>query len=226
MRTLVIPDVHTKFWLVERILKEPHDQAVWLGDFFDDWGDTPEIAEQTALALMRMQKESKKDDVFLLGNHDGMYLWPEVAQKLACSGFTPAKAKAIKAAINVKEVRQRFKLHTTVDGWLLSHAGLHVYHRNPRLMEEQGEILKDLAEGRVHMALHAGRSRGGNALHGGINWLDWREFEPIEGVRQICGHTQGAEVRQKGENYCIDTGLRNYAVIEDGRVEIKETPRG
>jgi len=87
---------------------------------------------------------------------------------------------------------------------------------------------------------------------GGCTWADWDEFKPIEGVNQIVGHTPHACARVKylkkhrsshkqisiinsifenqkpsddkilSLNYCIDCGGHKYAVIQDGKVEIKQ----
>ena len=77
----------------------------------------------------------------------------------------------------------------------------------------------------LHPLLRAGWVRGGDQAKGGCTWLDWdEEFEDIPGVPQIVGHTIGKEPRWKGASLCLDTQLRHYAVIEDGKVTVKETP--
>jgi hypothetical protein len=135
----------------------------------------------------------------------------------------------IRAAIDIKKVRQRFQLYTEVDGYFISHAGLHPFHDKYALRVHPEIILAQLAEGKVDQCLRAGVSRGGNIRVGGIDWLDWDEFEPIPGMNQICGHTPRPEVRyregDRSRNFCIDTQLRHYAVIEDGQVTIKTKDR-
>lgn len=87
---------------------------------------------------------------------------------------------------------------------------------------------------------------------GGMTWADWNEFKPTWGINQIVGHTPDGFVRVKylkkwkdtakeirvvnkffedegpkedkilSLNYCIDTASHHYAVIENGKVTIKE----
>lgn len=225
MKTLLIPDIHTHVDIaIKMIQSEPHDRAIFLGDWFDEFGDDQDIAAKTATRL-EAAIEGRKDDIFLLGNHDVMYLFSESSAVTACSGFTEAKARAIRAAIDIKKVRERFRLYTEIDGYFISHAGLHPFHDKYMLRHNPETILAMLAEGKVAQCLRAGVSRGGNIRVGGIDWLDWNEFEPIPGMNQICGHTPAAEVRYRegkdSKNWCIDTQLRHYAVIDNGVVKIK-----
>ncbi len=49
-RILVLGDVHNKWVEAEKILSDlesHYDQAVLLGDYFDDFGDTPRLAAET-----------------------------------------------------------------------------------------------------------------------------------------------------------------------------------
>lgn len=76
---LVIPDVHLKFNIMYPIIKEitsKHkvDQLVFLGDYFDDWGQQTnnQLYQETCDYLMKLNKEY--NCIFLLGNHDVPYL--------------------------------------------------------------------------------------------------------------------------------------------------------
>ena len=76
---LVIPDVHLKFNIMYPIIKEitsKHkvDQLIFLGDYFDDWGQQTnnKLYQETCDTLLKLNKEY--DCVFLLGNHDVPYL--------------------------------------------------------------------------------------------------------------------------------------------------------
>lgn len=70
----------------------------------------------------------------------------------------------------------------------------------------------------------------GGPVHviGGPMTLNWNwEFEPIEGVNQIVGHTCGPKVREKSgpssQNWCIDvhnTGVVGW--IENGEFRIEQ----
>ena len=46
MTTLVIPDLHHRVAAAEEwIARYPADRVVFLGDYFDDFDDTPKMAE-------------------------------------------------------------------------------------------------------------------------------------------------------------------------------------
>jgi hypothetical protein len=86
-----------------------------------------------------------------------------------------------------------------------------------------------------HWFYYAGRSRGGPKKGGGIVWLDFKqEFQPIEGLKQIVGHTYHKNGRVNPhhldgnvnpadcDNLCIDNGLNEYIVFSNGKLEIKK----
>ncbi len=215
-RILIIPDVHTQIRRAEWALANiEHDRVVWLGDWFDDFGDSVESNRLTALWLRNRMDTTQ--DVFLLGNHDAPYLWPEV-RGLLCSGHTREKRTVINEVLP-RTYRKRFSLFFLEDerGFLLSHAGLHPSFgltKEQQLRTEVWECLDHLENGLMHPLVGAGVIRGGSQPYGGITWLDWREIEPI-GWKQIVGHTRGVEPRCSGDNWCIDTHLRHCAVLED-----------
>jgi hypothetical protein len=82
-----------------------------------------------------------------------------------------------------------------------------------------------LNRGEQHFLLGRGVSRSGDQRIGGICWMDWDELVPIPGLNQLVGHTPDKSVRHKNtptsRNICLDTNLRNYAVFDGGKLEIK-----
>lgn len=236
MTTLVIPDVHTKWQLAEHIRTTvPYDRCVFLGDVFDDFNDTIEITRDTAEWYKRML--TAPTTLMLLGNHDAQYLWPHI-RGLRCSGFSDAKALIIKEVFdnNFQVAYDNLHLYTIADKWLLSHAGWDRawLKQGLRSLENHldhmvNQVWAGLEAGIMPYLLNAGPERGGYATVGGPTWVDWSTLEITPGVNQITGHTFRREVRTKrynttSMNYCIDTGLRNYALIEDGVVTICNSP--
>lgn len=231
LRTLVIPDVHHQTSVVDEILaRESFDRVVFLGDYFDDSHDNPDRARETALWLK--QRLTTPEFTFLFGNHDLPYRF--AVPELACSGFHPAKAEAIAEVLGEADW-DRLRLHTWVDGFLLSHAGWNAAfaEADGRVTRESvdaicAECLQDLARGRMHPLAAAGPSRGGPAAVGGIVWQDWRELEPIAGLPQIVGHTPDLEVRYKhaplGTAACLDTRLCFVGILEDSVLQERTTP--
>jgi len=140
--------------------------------------------------------------------------------------------------ILTKEDWNRVKWHIIVDEYLITHAGLlpaHVEHLEDKSLESINDFLnrqtvkanKAMASGVNHWFWSAGQARGGFARHSGIVWTDWNyEFEPIPGIAQICGHSNGRNIRQFGvvhpDNWCIDCHLNEYLIIENGKLEIKK----
>ena len=114
MRTLIIPDLHHHTENAEHWLNSQRfDRVIFLGDYFDDFGDNVNDARRTALWLRRRMEHT--DDVFLLGYHDAAYLFPECAA-LYCPGFTKAKARGIHEILRPEHWR-RFRLATVEQGW-------------------------------------------------------------------------------------------------------------
>ena len=107
MKTLIIPDLHNHIEHAEYWLATQHyDRVVFLGDFFDDFGDGPVDAKRTAAWVRTRIAET--EDLFLRRNHDGSYMFPENPQ-LYCPGFTVAKAKAVRKVLGPEHWR-RFRL--------------------------------------------------------------------------------------------------------------------
>ncbi|MGF1656212.1 MAG: metallophosphoesterase family protein [Verrucomicrobiales bacterium] len=219
-RILVIPDVHhhvgnAEYWL--RTMS--YDQVVFLGDYFDDFGDSPQLTQSTA-AWIREHMLAQPDWVFLLGNHDLAYL-ADPDDRVIAPGFTLAKRQAMEGELP-RGWLSRFRLgHWAAPDLLLSHAGLHPgwlrrqVHQEAASLIEQAE--QDLARSQYHQLLSWGQDRGGLSSHqrvGGILWMDWGSLIPLSFCHQIVGHTPGWTVRHKTHgasvNLCLD--VRNAEV--------------
>lgn len=222
-RTLIIPDIHHKTAIADEVLgRESYDGAVFLGDYFDDFDDTPEDARRTAEWLRAHAGDSRL--TFLFGNHDIPYRF--TAEGIDCPGFEIDKWMAVLQVLT-EACWDRFRLHAWVDGHLLTHAGWNRHFADahglvtPALIDDLcAECLRDLNNGRMHPLVAAGRSRGGREACGGVTWQDWRELEPVPAMRQIVGHTPDLRVRHKdsggGTAICLDTRLLHYGCLENG----------
>ena len=182
---------------------------VSLGDWFDSWTGDVKEAQATAQFL----KNQTKDWTLVIGNHDVSYGWGP-----GCSGWTLAKHKAINSILSPEDWG-RFVPSTKVGPYLCTHAGVHrVFWDTFRDVQlgEVGKYLKGPLWG-------AGWDRGGDQAHGGIVWCDWRNLDPPNTIKQICGHTPAVEVRYKhGKDVvCLDTSLRHYAIWDGKTLEIR-----
>jgi hypothetical protein len=233
---LIVPDVHEKIVKLKRIL-ELYSEVAWvlfLGDFLDSFDGLTEYTHETCKWLADNVENPKYR--FLYGNHDIHYAWPMGG--LVCSGYTIAKQKVVTQYLR-RDQWNHFRLMAWVgkgeNEWLCTHAGLHPNLLHPvngfehnALLEMEERALRRLTLSQVDELVAAGRARGGRAIVGGVDWLDWNlEFEPIEGLNQIVGHTIGKTVREKhtsgSRNYCIDTNLNHVVLVgDDGRINIEE----
>ena len=218
-RLLIIPDLHHHIENAEHwIATQPFDRVVFLGDYFDDYHDSVSDARRTAFWLK--QRMVTTQDIFLLGNHDAAYLFPETPE-LFCPGFTPAKAKGIHEILR-PEHWQRFQLAHAEGDWLMSHAGFY-----PTWLESI-TIPNILARCETAMLL-AARRKVDSMLHAdkfcGPLWMDWDNLLPIRGIHQIVGHTPDDRVREKttaySQNRCLDVknGMA-AALLVDGKLTV------
>ncbi len=228
MRTLIIPDLHhhtghADHWLAT----QRHDRVVFLGDYFDDYGDNVNDARRTALWLR--ERMEKTGDVFLLGNHDIAYMFPR-SPELFCPGFTAAKARGIGEILRPGHW-QRFRLAHAEQGWLLSHAGFHpVWIKEPtveRILKRCDQAMQKARRRVFDPILGAGAERGGPQCYGGPLWMDFDSLIPIPDLHQIVGHTPGGEVRAKlapkSRNYCLDVGNASVAaILLNGKLKVLE----
>lgn len=191
---LIIPDIHNRWKLAERIIAQfPKGYTVvFLGDYFDSFGDSPEVARETAEWLK--DSLSKKDRIHLEGNHDSSYRY----NFMYCSGYEVAKHQEIKkvlSALDWDKLKLFYKIPKT--DFVLSHAGLHPFvFEHPVLGMDINDIQDkcnkavDYAKcGVLSDVYAAGRSVGGRHPVGGITWLRWWDLKPITGLNQIVGHT-------------------------------------
>ena len=226
MRTLIIPDLHHRTDHAEHWLAtQRHDRVVFLGDYFDGFGDDVSDARRTAFWLR--DRIEKTDDIFLLGNHDVPYMFPRDPQ-LFCPGFTAAKARGIGEILRPAHW-QRFRLAHAEQGWLLSHAGFHpVWIKEPtveRILKRCDQAMQHAKRRVVDPILGAGEDRGGLQRFGGPLWMDWDNLLPIPKINQIVGHTPDEDVREKitpdSRNYCLDVGNGLVAaILSNGKLKI------
>lgn len=236
MKSVIISDLHNRVdWIDDFVSKTDYDELIFLGDYFDSWGDTVAGATKTANWL-KWALDNYQNTTWLLGNHDMPYRFPWNTY-LSCPGWTPLKSRAVNEIIT-QEDWAKFKLVHVTQGFVLSHAGiLEDIFTHPikglsisTIEDECKEALVKASNGVPSPVTSAGRDRGGSVSlpGGGITWCDWNSLEPIPGFTQIVGHTIGDFVRTQyhpaGTNYCIDTNNNDIGIIEDGRFSTINNP--
>ena len=232
MTTVIFSDIHNKIDKIESDLaklkeKYNYDEVVFLGDYFDEFKDGPMDVAKTARWLR--QSLQHPDRIHLLGNHDMPYMCP-YNDAMWCPGYTPPKGRVVREEMEGMWDKMRPAYFT--QGYLLSHAGFcdslieHPIMGTPDEAELVKKAEKDLADvkaGIPALLFMPGR-RMATGMVGGITWADWDdEFEPIENVNQIVGHTPDRiKVRKllayNSTNYCMDTRGQHVGVIKDGNL--------
>jgi hypothetical protein len=247
-KVLIFSDVHMQIDRVRKIIKhEAADINVFLGDLFDTFDkelDQPDYYNVACEFLDSFQ--ANPNNVYILANHDLPYLM-KFNPSLNCSGYKPSKHRVVDKYFNCRKTWRRwFKFHVFVDDYLCTHAGLH-----PRwlgaytdgnfesidafLNHETKKAELNIELQQKHWFWAAGYARGGDYSHGGLVWMDAHdEAEPIDGVKQIYGHSHSetnkiylpqnepivADLTQ-ANNLCIDANLNEWLTITDGKMEIK-----
>jgi len=230
MKSIIIGDIHNDTISAQKICDKHTDanEIVFLGDYFDDFDDCAYNLKQTADWLL--ESLSHKNRIHMLGNHDVHYFCPN--KQIIGSGFTNGKLKEFNNH-PISKTLFNFKLSYYTQDYLCSHAGIYpslipitVKDIPVWLQFEEQKILENMKRNIISPLLKVGFSRYGSEMFGGITWLDWNEeFEPIEGLNQIVGHTRNKEVRRNFNNYCIDTKpgkgtIKQYLMIENKEVKI------
>lgn len=238
---LIVSDIHQDIRKLQTILeKELYDEVIFNGDFWDshyyeaktDWLNTIQFIKENI---------DRPNFYWIFGNHDLHYYYPNL--KLRCSGWDRTKQKFLddNFAETVQKIKSKSQYHIVLDNYLISHAGLHPAHIPSALNKDLDSVNKWLTKelthakklnqtifGPVSWIDEAGRDRGGRANHGGLVWLDWRNFIPIDNINQICGHTFQSMMKvstlktDNSINFCIDTNLNEYLLVNNGQITIKK----
>lgn len=219
---LVIPDLHLRHETAEKLIGAIKPAWVlFLGDYFDDFYDTP--AKNQAAAEWLAHSIQLPGRYHLWGNHDLHYAFPW--REIRGSGHSPAKQEVIQKVMRPHWGKLDFFATWQPQKsrpWLLSHSGLHLdltpaklKHDWPRqlkwLTAEEAHANHDLRNvGPTWMAMPGwARSVTTNQRFGGLVWGDWADFDGPSGINQLVGHTPQSAVEQldRGNRklICLDT---------------------
>lgn len=201
MKYTFVGDIHGKYELIEMAL-EKDGQIIFVGDFLDSFDRSIDDQEKCIQLVLDAIEKGKARSI--LGNHELNYIAP---RKHRCSGYSLDTDSMLMPYKN--SILYNFDPYLKLPGnWLVTHAGLDVS------MMEQLDSLDNMYDWvcDVESAAHwVGYARGGFKPCGGIFWCDFNlEFEPIEGLNQIFGHSsfKGYNIRhkkgKKSYNYNID----------------------
>lgn len=248
-KIVVFSDIHQSIDRLQEILFKESNADYFISG--DDIFDThiPELNTDWNLERTCRVYESlvlgDKRYINLHSNHTITYLYGNPLT--ICGGYSERKDRIIQGCLNtsLKKIREKTLWYCWIDDFLVSHAGLHPSHLPPFIKTDRDSISnfldKEAEKAEFHLKNNgtywlymAGRARGGLEKFGGLTWLDFNdEFEPIEGISQIMGHSSGDHIRpyhtegslnpNDWQNICIDCNLSQYLVIQDGKIEVKIT---
>ena len=221
---LIYGDIHNYCDEAEEVFSRYNDThtIVMVGDYFDNFGDSPEVARNTARWLLKSLERPNR--IHLFGNHDAAYMFSH-NQAMSCPGFSPEKNKAIRSILKDEHFRQLKLYHVIhrgrdINPILISHAGISIpnlygfkspfltkkgeqYHfLTKRTQDEHLETVAietkkffEAARGVAqHHFMHVGSAMG-EPGQGGPYWLRLDAFTPIKNIDQIVGHTPTDGVR-------------------------------
>lgn len=238
----VIGDIHNDTDKTDKILdfienKYGKIPTIFVGDYFDNFYDTPRDAERVAIWLKNSLTQSNR--IHLWGNHDLSY-YPfsnPMSKGVAfCPGFSVPKDRVINQILSKKDWDQ-LKFFTKVDDYWISHAGITEYWFRGTMDEELGvdPNLEFKLNTKIHTAfsflkeastfpsclMSVDTLRGGRYEKGGLLWNDWSNLTHIPNMNQIVGHTPSRKIlinRNEPKNSIhinVDSQLNEFLIIDN-----------
>lgn len=227
MKILVIGDIHgINNWkkIIETELD--FDKVIFIGDYFDSF-NVPYLDQMNNFKnICQFKKESDKEIILLIGNHDFHY-WRGIQDK--CSGYQKFKARIID--IELFENKELFQICYNFENFLFTHAGVSSDFLDLTFGKDSWDInnisndLNELFKYKPNSFAFNGVDNYGDDVYQTPIWI--RPNSLIKGTNQelkdkyiqIVGHTPQKEIRKEGNFYFIDA-LYNYEylLINDNEV--------
>jgi hypothetical protein len=220
---VVVGDVHAAPGGLEALLREVgaiDDEGNRLDTHFvAQLGDLLHLGHRTGEADLRtLELGTRWIDLQILGNHEGFYAFTLESCWWAGMASPDQVHPDVLATLRRQADDGRWHLAATVDGWLLTHAGVHPAYQEDlgddeataldRLTSTFAERLAD--HQRIPVIDCSGPVRGYDPAPGGVLWCDLTEIEPVAGenrLQQIVGHTPQTTPRKVGELlWAVDGG--------------------
>lgn len=198
----IIADTHLNHNNVEAwISSTKPDKVVFLGDYFDNWDDSPkENAEASAWLKESMRNPQR---IHLLGNHDIHYMDPNVKTKRGAgaslyrgSGWSQEKHEVINNILSEDDWLKLRPCHME-QGWALSHAGL--AQTPPKLKRGRAtpnpwKGVKNAESVLKSAMIKVLDNKWDARLHATV-WTKWARFQPVRHLNQIVGHSESSKPR-------------------------------
>lgn len=203
MKYTFVGDIHGKVEEVSAALSM-EGKVIFVGDIIDSFDRTVDQHEECFLLIFEAIRKGKAQCIF--GNHDLQYVLPNHR----CSGYSIQRDSLMqKVAPEMMELFVPF-IFMKEHSLLVTHAGLtnQIWVEHHLTKDGLEEVLEKWWKDPRSPAHWIGRYRGGWHRVGGIFWCDRRrEFQPVEGLSQVFGHTSSAcvdGILEENKNWCID----------------------
>lgn len=253
MKYLIIPDLHHRWKTAEKIIAaEEHDIVIFLADYFDNFDDNAKIAERTAIWLKesltkpnRIHLLGNHDLPLIVPNNFTLCSgWTPEKHKVVNKVLDYKDYNKLIPFYHIQDGNWLLS-HAGIHPSIFEHP---IRGINLKDIEFQcGKAFIDVRSGKRNDVFVAGMSSGGPHPFGGLTWLRWNELSPLKEFNQIVGHTilsapqvktlsKNGDVKildflqyynyneqYESESWNLDTNNRHYAVIDNGKVEIKLT---
>jgi hypothetical protein len=212
---IIVGDLHGFVEKAQMFLAyKPEEEHIALGDYVDSFHEFQNRQIETLQLLL------DSSAVLLWGNHDLHYLR---TPPWLCTGFQHYKEAPLIDLI--EQNKNRFKAAYAVDGWLCTHAGVHVRVARPKRCRGNIDLLakklnadmeKFLNKPETYQRLNymapsppifnIGQGRGGSSNFAGIFWYDFRRDLGLDtSIKQIFGHTETKEPAITEAYVALDT---------------------
>jgi hypothetical protein len=225
---LVIGDIHNKVKLVDFYIKRfPKTPIIFMGDYFDDFGDDEIDARATAEWLKESLTHPER--IHLIGNHDLPYM---LNGRVFCPGWSEEKQRAVNDVLTADDW-SKLKFFHHERNYYFSHAGLTEHwfaHPITGLITEEyvessiGTALPLLDPMSENCIWAADSYRGGHHKYGSLLWCDWRCLDHIKNINQIVGHTPSRKIIRStdedtnSDHFNVDCFLREVLMFSSKNI--------
>lgn len=225
MRILVIGDIHGHKGWQDIIIHEKFDKIVFLGDYFDNYSNTPgqeQVSNFREILDMTKRHSKRYPGVveLLYGNHDHSYL-----NKEKCSGYKWQNQLIYEEILKEAKDEGYLKPVLVVDDIIFSHAGVSSYWlKEVAGLDKPEEITFDTVPlDKFNFNYLTGDNVFGDTPSQSPIWIRPQSLiqYKIEGYRQIVGHTQMRRPVNREGIWFNDMMPSHYIIVEDGKIEFK-----
>ena len=194
-KVIVVGDLHGQVEVAQLALDQKDYGVIFIGDYVDAYDRTRADQISTLEVVVNAATTEPDRVIALRGNHEFSYQDPE----MRCSGYSKSFHRNMMQKVNLSILLD----YVWFNDYLISHAGV-----SNKLLTNKGISLDEYLT--LGDFKQIGYSRGGRQSVGGLFWCDWwDEFEPVEGVPQVVGHSS---YRPTGEHEGIVTKGNSYQI--------------